>query len=127
MSHIHADLMMQYAIDAAANEQPWELWQYSMDGESWAFCTNHPNWDIRTNYRHAPKQKVFEQLVTPITNADDIALYQPYWFIDIENNTITDCCNYNPDMLRQHMQQFFVYADVQDADNALKFLKNFKK
>ncbi len=127
MSHVHADSMMKYAQDAAVHDSPWENWQYSNGGSIWTNCASHPKWDIGIEYRQIPKKTVFEQLVAPVTNADDINLYQPYFIVDVKTLYIDERCNYNPNMLRNHMMDYHVYVDLEDAQNAVKFLKLFQK
>ena len=38
-AHKHADLMLQYAQDAAKTEEPWERWEYNND-RGWHQCEN---------------------------------------------------------------------------------------
>ena len=35
-AHIHAELMKQYAEDAATTDEPWRLWEWSADGLIWS-------------------------------------------------------------------------------------------
>lgn len=51
--HHQADLMMQYAQDAAGTDRPWELWEYFIPNEGWLQCTSHPRWGVY-NFRRKP-------------------------------------------------------------------------
>ena len=56
--HVHAELIMQYALDAKTNEKPWELWEYKdhVDGNWQDFNKlNPPNWFDDIEYRRKPK------------------------------------------------------------------------
>ena len=41
-AHKHANLMMQYAQDAAESVTPWEMWEYKLHGEPWLGCICNP-------------------------------------------------------------------------------------
>lgn len=60
-SHIHAELMKQYAEDAAKSETPWENWEYTLkDIDKWFNLEYHPTWDESCEYRRKPKRKFIE-------------------------------------------------------------------
>ena len=55
--HPHAGLMMQYAMDAAETDKPWERWEFdkTVRGElAWAPCVDHPRWYTKNQYRRKP-------------------------------------------------------------------------
>lgn len=58
--HKHADLMLQYAKDAAKTNKPWELWEWrvfkSHNDPSWVACWTHPSWECGVEYRRKPEQ-----------------------------------------------------------------------
>jgi hypothetical protein len=56
MAHEHANLMMQYAFDAAETDKPWERWEGRRDGEHWTSCAFHPGWYDECEYRRKPNQ-----------------------------------------------------------------------
>ena len=57
MSHPHAELMKQYAEDAAETDRPWERWQVSVCGEwSWRDCKDQPSWRPEHQYRRKPQR-----------------------------------------------------------------------
>lgn len=50
MSHPHAELMKQYAEDAAKYDEPWKLWEYKRN-KGWGTFKNNPTWDPAGSYR----------------------------------------------------------------------------
>lgn len=56
MAHIHAKLMMQYAVDAAHHDEPHLLWQYKVKNKEWTSLKEiHPLWEVGTEYRRKPR------------------------------------------------------------------------
>ena len=51
----HADLMMQYALDAAETDTPWERWEFKLHGEPWLECQDNPTWSENISYRRKPQ------------------------------------------------------------------------
>lgn len=49
--HPHAELMKQYAEDAAARRDPWVLWEYDNQEEGWNALNTHPTWNLNYKYR----------------------------------------------------------------------------
>jgi hypothetical protein len=57
MAHKHAQLMTEYAKDAAETDKPWRRWEFrTHDEEPWMQCSRHPEWDIKHGYRRKPNQ-----------------------------------------------------------------------
>lgn len=50
MAHPHAELMKQYADDAARHDEPWKLWEYKRN-KGWGTFKNNPTWDPAGSYR----------------------------------------------------------------------------
>lgn len=55
--HVHAELMQQYADDAIISETPWQFWQWTDKyyNGTWNDLSDHPVWDISTQYRRKLK------------------------------------------------------------------------
>lgn len=82
MTHKHADLMMQYALDAAETDKPWERWEYCVGLDvRWDACTKHPEWVTVHEYRRKPSQ---EQI--------DKEAFSRWWndSFDVERLTLSD-------------------------------------
>jgi len=62
--HVHAELMMQYAQDAAETDQPWERWEFKHPG-GWAHMVSHPFWDECVVYRRKPKYILINGIEVP--------------------------------------------------------------
>lgn len=51
-AHPHAELMMEYAKDAATMAEPWVNWEYNTGAwREWRDLTKNPDWFPRTAYR----------------------------------------------------------------------------
>lgn len=56
MKHKHAELMAQYAQDAAETDKPWERWERYHDfAGKWVSLTGNPSWYNAAQYRRKPK------------------------------------------------------------------------
>lgn len=53
--HKHANLMLQYAQDAAETDTPWERWECKLHGEPWLGCIGNPTWSENISYRRKPQ------------------------------------------------------------------------
>lgn len=53
----HADLMMQYAKNAAETERPYERWEVCQHPglSQWLNLNKHPSWENDMEYRRKPK------------------------------------------------------------------------
>lgn len=50
MSHIHAELMKQYAEDAAHYDEPWKFWEQFLNA-LWFDLDTNPTWGLHIKYR----------------------------------------------------------------------------
>ena len=80
--HVHAELMAEYAKDAAKSTEPWKDWEMtdSFDTPSWISCTGHPGWVSVLNYRRKPKTVTINGIVVSkgLTEANyDTLVYIP--------------------------------------------------
>ncbi|WP_445496716.1 hypothetical protein [Photorhabdus sp. SF281] len=53
--HVHAELMMEYAIDASKTDKPWELYEWRQKGDGWLKCGSNPKWIDFYEYRRKPE------------------------------------------------------------------------
>ena len=86
--HVHAELMAEYAKDAAKSTEPWKDWEMtdSFDTTSWISCTGHPGWISVLNYRRKPKTVTINGIVVNkgLTEAKyDTPVYIPalHWHV----------------------------------------------
>jgi len=56
-AHPHAEVMMEYAKDAATMAEPWENWEFHHPVLGWRNLGGNPDWDIDHEYRRK-KSKV---------------------------------------------------------------------
>ncbi|WP_350304889.1 hypothetical protein [Photorhabdus viridis] len=52
--HVHADAMLEYAIDASKTDEPWKLWEQLCADEEWRALTSNPWWHPGYVYRRKP-------------------------------------------------------------------------
>ena len=80
--HVHAELMAEYAKDAAKSKEPWKDWEISasFDSTYWISCTRNPGWDLDRHYRRKPKTVTINGIVVNkgLTEANyDTLVYIP--------------------------------------------------
>ena len=65
-AHKHAELMRQYAEDAAETDRPWERWLFS-EGEAYQFknCRRQPEWRPYYSYRRKPRTITINGIEVP--------------------------------------------------------------
>ena len=63
--HVHAELMAEYAKDAAKSTEPWKDWEMTdlFDATFWVSCTGNPGWISVLNYRRKPKTVTINGIV----------------------------------------------------------------
>lgn len=116
--HIHAELMKQYAEDAAKSETPWENWQVLAPGfDKWYNLKHDPEWFKTCQYRRKPKQKFIE------FNGKKFEIFAEkpkrgaeYWFVNVARNV---------DVHQYHYDSTFD-ADNFDINNCFKDEKTAK-
>ena len=91
VSHPHAELMAQYAEDAAKTDKPWLLWEYLKPaGVAWIDCQHNPCWISDRNYRRIPQTITVNNIEVPVglTREQAKNLYEnggEYWFVYVDN------------------------------------------
>lgn len=85
-AHKHADLMLQYAQDAAETDKPWERWEYKIygrDGEWLSVLNTHPDWNVNFDYRRKPQviRVGRYEFPKPLTKAPEKGTV--YWTIEL--------------------------------------------
>lgn len=80
--HVHAELMAEYAKDAAKSTEPWKGWEItdSFEPTSWVSCVCNPGWNLGSNYRRKPKTVTINGIVVNkgLTKANyDTLVYIP--------------------------------------------------
>lgn len=80
--HIHADLMMEYAKDAATSDKPWELWEFKNHGDTrWLPCEENPKWISIVSYRRKRETRTINgiEVPAPVRSIDHT---KKYWYIE---------------------------------------------
>ena len=86
-AHRHAQLMLQYARDAAETEKPWERWEWRdfYEGAPWKKLSFHPLWYTHNDYRRKPQTiKVTvngKEMEFPEPSKVEPAIGATYWVV----------------------------------------------
>lgn len=93
-AHKHADLMMQYAKDAAETETPWMRWEVLEEktGE-WGSLYSPPRFCPELKYRRKPRTIRIGDYDVPEPEREPLELGQQYYYVNLGN---ADCwyCDY---------------------------------
>ena len=99
--HVHAELMAEYAKDAAKSKEPWKDWEMtdSFDTTYWISCTRNPGWDLDRHYRRKPKTVTINGIVvnkglTEVKSGDKVFmtdLYAPDKYIVLRSSRNFGC------------------------------------
>ena len=99
--HVHAELMAEYAKDAAKSKEPWKDWEISasFDSTYWISCTRNPGWDSARHYRRKPKTVTINGIVvnkglTKVKSGDKVFmtdLYAPDKYIVLRSSRNFGC------------------------------------
>lgn len=78
--HPHANLMRQYAEDAAETDKPWERWEYCGSDPPWIRLTCHPQWWLWQQYRRRPRTITINGIEVPEPMREAPELNSVYWY-----------------------------------------------
>lgn len=83
MKHVHAELMIQYALTAMETDSPYFMWQCNT-GNGWMDLKAHPTWDSGFEYRRKPNRKIVmidgEELIVPKSFNPNVG--EDYWYFN---------------------------------------------
>ena len=89
MAHKHAELMRQYAEDAQKCENPWVLWEVSIDeGNTWRDLTDNPGWYYEANYRRKGKHITIGNYEIPMPETNPPQYGEMYYVSHLLNNYV---------------------------------------
>lgn len=87
MKHKHAELMAQYAQDAAETDKPWERWERYHDfAGKWVSLTGNPSWYNDAQYRRKPKVILINGFDVPEPVREPLNQGQAYYIPIIANS-----------------------------------------
>ena len=82
--HPHAELMMQYAEDAAKTDEPWLLWEYRCE-DKWKQCIAHPSWAKTGTFRRKPEPIKVGIYEFPKPEVNSLKIGDKYWYVEISD------------------------------------------
>ena len=85
MKHVHAELMLEYAKDAAEIKDPWTRWGFRKVKGEWTQLTSHPKWDTKTKYKRLPKTLEINGIAVPEPVTDEPKRLEMYYSASIES------------------------------------------
>ncbi|WP_445494006.1 hypothetical protein [Photorhabdus sp. SF281] len=80
--HVHAELMMEYAIDASKTDKPWELYEWRQKGDGWLKCGSNPKWIDFYEYRRKPEMITVGKVSFPKPVDYELKTGAGYWVAD---------------------------------------------
>ena len=81
--HVHAELMMQYALDAKTNEKPWELWEFKLKDETyWSNPKSELTFISNVEYRRKPKTISINGFDVPEAVKEPLEKYAQYYAVN---------------------------------------------
>ncbi|MGV7962004.1 hypothetical protein QPK13_13125 [Photorhabdus tasmaniensis] len=64
--HMHADLMLEYALDASRTDEPWLLWErLNSEAVNWEQCLHNPAWNTKFKYRRKQEMIIVGKVSFP--------------------------------------------------------------
>ena len=84
MGHIHAELMAQYAEDAAETDNPWERWEATIFDSTVEFRSlfAHPEWSADRKYRRKPRVINIAGYEVPEPCREPLRSGQKFWVVN---------------------------------------------
>ncbi|KER02845.1 hypothetical protein LGZ99_17325 [Photorhabdus temperata] len=84
--HVHADSMLEYAIDASKTDKPWKLWEQKPNDFTapWIDCRGHPLWQLNMQYRRKPEMITVGNVSFPKPVDYKLEIGTEYWYVGMD-------------------------------------------
>ncbi|MGV8004286.1 hypothetical protein QPK14_21340 [Photorhabdus temperata subsp. temperata] len=79
--HVHADSMLEYAIDASKTDKPWELWERFNEAIGWEQCGIGLAFNPNYEYRRKPEMITVGKVSFPIPISYELEIGTEYWVV----------------------------------------------
>ena len=123
--HRHADLMLEYAQDAAKTDKPWELWEARpSDAPTWKTLADNPIWRVSVEYRRKPRQIT---LSVPKAETKAPEYDTPYFWPNTNGLKVTKFMWVGDNADRRILENGILYLNEDDAQAAVDALKTLFK
>ncbi|MGV8002864.1 hypothetical protein QPK14_12340 [Photorhabdus temperata subsp. temperata] len=80
--HVHADSMLEYAIDASKTDKPWELWERFNEAIGWEQCGIGLAFNPNYEYRRKPEMITVGKVSFPKPVDYKLEKGTGYWVAD---------------------------------------------
>lgn len=80
--HIHAEAMMEYAIECSRDDKAYKNWQFKINGKDhWSNLSTHPSWCTEHQYRRRPVTIEIESysVPAPVMHENELEKGQTYY------------------------------------------------
>lgn len=127
MAHVHAHLMSLYAEDAMKHDQPWYLWEYSGDNQTWYPCPSHPGWSSDHHYRRKPRTVKIGEYEVPEPHKVALQRGQEYFVPNVSTAGTTHRVWYDDPRDTHALESNLVHLDIRAAAIHAKALAKVSK
>jgi hypothetical protein len=117
--HIHADLMLEYAKDAAESMTPWDKWECKTPSyPEWEDCITHPLWHQLNKYRR------IEDVCKVSVNGETMEFVKPTPIWDTEVYIVSGTGSINKVYVSESIATFHAtFKNIEDAENYSKVIR----
>lgn len=80
--HIHAEAMMEYALECSRDDKAYKNWQFKLNGKDyWSNLNTHPGWCNEHQYRRRPMTVDIDSysVPVPVMHEDEMTICQTYY------------------------------------------------
>lgn len=129
MKHKHADLYMDFALEAQTNDKPWLAFEWYSDGNAmWYPCNEYICFDKDTEFRIKPKTININGFEVPEHVNVQLALNTIYFWptLGVYDTDLWDSSIWNDDPLdKRLLKKGLVYLSQEAAEIHAKALLSF--
>lgn len=121
-AHPHAEVMMEYAKDAAIMAEPWKNWEYCRN-DKWRNLDRHPRWIVDHVYRRR-LPKVIINGIECVAGVKEPVFDELYYVASISNSDYFCRVRYTG-AYKTYLDHGLIHRTREDAIKMAKALLNF--
>ena len=131
MKHPHADLIAEFAKDCQESDKPWELWEWSPNGEKWQKLYEMPAWNEEAFYKRKPKTININgfNVPTPLNENSDLSGCDSIFFPSLFSIKLYDSMSIEPwnSYIKEYLKTGVAHKTKEAAILHSKALLSFKQ